>query len=154
MQDSEGKVTTDKSWNGVSPTITGDEYFLILKATLVADGTNFEVSIPVELKNGKGASTLSVAALFAMIPGGVVKSVEATGADVYGPLGVSNAEDCLAAIMASGGIFLEAEGTIHEPVQGRHQDRGGGYSRPVVRALQRPPGNLRLAEAAAEAPGP
>jgi hypothetical protein len=106
VQDSGGRVTTDRSWSGISPTITGDEYFVILKATFVADGTPFQISVPVELKNGKGAATISVAALFAMVPPGVVKSVEATGADVYGPLGADKAADCEAAIFASLGIIL------------------------------------------------
>jgi len=109
VQDSGGRVTTDGSWKGLEPTLTGDEYFVILKATFIADGTNFEVSVPVELKNGNGASTVSVAALFALVPDGVVKSVEARGADVYGPLGVSNATGCQTAIFTSGGIVLEPD---------------------------------------------
>ena len=106
VQDSGGRVTTDQSWSGISPTITGDEYFVILKATFVADGTPFHISVPVELLNGAGAATISVAALFAMIPPGVVKSIEATGADVYGPLGAEKAADCQEAIFASLGIIL------------------------------------------------
>jgi hypothetical protein len=106
VQDSGGRVTTDQSWSGISPTLTGDEYFVILRATFVADGTPFHISVPVELRNGKGASTISVATLFGMVPPGVVKSVEATGADVYGPLGTDKAADCQAAIFASLGIIL------------------------------------------------
>jgi len=106
VQDSGGRVTTDQSWSGVSPMITGDEYFVILKATFVADGTPFHISVPVELQNGAGAATISIAALFAMVPPGVVRSVEATGADVYGPLGEDKAAGCEAAIFASLGIIL------------------------------------------------
>jgi hypothetical protein len=95
VDDGTGLVTTDQSFK-TTGTLTGDEYVVVLKGVFVALGTPFEFNLVSELSNGNGATKVDASGLFALIPPGLIKSVDVTGAEVHGPLGAANVAGCTA----------------------------------------------------------
>jgi len=97
------KGVTDSGGNPVTTTPltkwkTGDSslgmYVVIVKGNFTALGVDFETVLPVGLKNGNGASKADLSSLFGMIPGGVGRSVEVTGGEVWGPISSGQAAAC------------------------------------------------------------
>ncbi len=73
-------------------------YVVIVKGTFVALAVPFETVIPVGLKNGNGATALDLSMLFSLIPPGVVRSVDVTGGEVWGPISSAQAPACDAVV--------------------------------------------------------
>ncbi len=97
-------VTTSTSYKDTG-TLDGSEYTVIIKLSVTAINGLFpvvEVPIAVELKAGKGKVKLSVASFLSLIPAGAARTVEITGAEVWGPLGAGTpASDCQAVVSNS-----------------------------------------------------
>lgn len=92
-------VTSTSGWPD-SGTLDGTEYTVIIK--IVIPGITgiierVEVPVPVVLNKGKGKVKLSAAPLFALIPGGIGRTLEIIGTEVWGPLG-ANAAACEAVV--------------------------------------------------------
>ena len=86
----------------ISPELDGSEYIVILKIVIpFIAGTIpvVEVPIPVDLAKGKGKTKLNASALFGLIPQGAGRTLEIIGAEVWGPLGASNAANCQATVV-------------------------------------------------------
>ena len=92
-------VTTLKTH--VAPVLDGTEYIAILKGNFAALNISFELPIPIDVKNGNGGTTLALPALTSLIPPGTGRSIEITGAEIWGPLGAANAASCVAIVGAT-----------------------------------------------------
>lgn len=79
-------------------TVDGSEYVVILKATFTALGVAVESPLAMSMKNGGGKGAVSLGAFTSLIPAGTGRSVEVTGGEVWGPLGVANVAACQAEI--------------------------------------------------------
>jgi hypothetical protein len=81
-------VTTDQSWlDPTNPTLTGDEYMVIVHGRFLAASADFDLIIPMELKKGAGSSTQSYPNLLALNPPGYSRAVEIAGVEVFFPIG-------------------------------------------------------------------
>jgi len=78
--------------------VDGTEYVVIIKATFTALGVAIEAPVPMSVKNGSGKGGLALSALIGLIPGGIGRSIEVTGGEVWGPLGGANVAACQAEI--------------------------------------------------------
>ncbi len=92
-------VTSTSGWPD-SGTLDGTEYTVIIKMVIPGIAgliERVEVPVPVVLNKGKGKVKLSAAPLFNLIPGGIGRTLEITGSEVWGPLG-ANAAACEAVV--------------------------------------------------------
>ncbi|MCC6765984.1 MAG: hypothetical protein IT293_15100 [Deltaproteobacteria bacterium] len=73
--------------------LDGSEYVVIIRLYLPAIAgpplliPGVEVPVPVDLKGGKGKTKMSLAGLLTLLPPGFGRSIEITGAEVWGQLG-------------------------------------------------------------------
>lgn len=100
VTDGGGVLVTSTSGWPESGTLDGTEYTVIIK--IVIPGITgiierVEVPVPVVLNKGKGKVKLNVASLFNLIPGGIGRTLEIIGSEVWGPLG-ANAAACEAVV--------------------------------------------------------
>lgn len=102
-------VTTSQTYNKsiaadpTTPTLDGSEYVVIIKLNVVAVNgllPVIEVPVPIDLTAGKGKTKLNLGGLLNLLPGGLSRSIEVTGAEVWGPLGLPTT-NCLAVVGAS-----------------------------------------------------
>ena len=89
-----------------APALDGSEYIVIIKLFIPAVAENapvIEVPIPVDLKDGKGKTKMSVAGLLSALGSGFGRGIEIRGAEVWGPLGTAAGEPgaCLIVVGAS-----------------------------------------------------
>jgi hypothetical protein len=93
VMDGGGVLVTSSGNYKETGSVDATTYVVILKLFIPGivplNGGAAEVPLPVELKSGKGKTKLSVGSLFAAIPGGLGRTVEIRGAEVWGPLGGS-----------------------------------------------------------------
>ena len=105
VTDAAGALVTTSTAYADTGTLDGSEYITIIKLSVTAIKGFIplvEVPIPVELKAGKGKVKLSVASLLSLVPGGAARTVEITGAEVWGPLGAGTpASDCQAVVASA-----------------------------------------------------
>jgi len=102
-------VTTTTNYNdsiksGSGVALDGTEYIVLIKLYLPDIAGLFpyvQVPIPVDLKSGKGKTKLNASPLFALVPAGAGRTLEIQGAQVWGPLGVSNASLCASIVGGS-----------------------------------------------------
>jgi hypothetical protein len=76
--------------------VDGTEYVIILKATFTALNLPIERAIPMTMSDGKGKAKISLAGMLTLLPPALGRSVEVTGAEVWGPLGGANVAACQA----------------------------------------------------------
>jgi len=99
-------VTTDGSYNDKNaPTLTGDEYVVVVGGTFVALGVDFRFNLPMELKGGKGKAKIDAASLFGLIPPGTLRSSQQTAVNVFGPIGVAAVDGCTVNLNAGGFVI-------------------------------------------------
>jgi hypothetical protein len=100
VTDGGGTLVTSTSTYGDTGTLDGTEHTVIIKIVIPGIAgfiERVEVPVPVVLNKGKGKTKLSAASLFALIPGGVGRTLEIIGSEVWGPLG-ANAAACQAVL--------------------------------------------------------
>ncbi len=97
----EGVPVTTSGAYANSGSIDDTTYMAIIKLRLPAVEGLFpiiELPVPIDLKSGKGKTKYSASALFGFIPLGAGRTVEITGVEVWGPLGMGNEAACLATL--------------------------------------------------------
>jgi hypothetical protein len=120
----------DAVGSGAPPALDGTEYIAIVKAYM--PGVEFlapviEVPVPVNLKKGKGKTTLVLGNLFGLL-GTSGRSFEVRGVEVWGPLGAAAAGDCQAIVAApipvgipnglNPGVCRDADGGVRIGISG------------------------------------
>ncbi|TFH24069.1 MAG: hypothetical protein E4H03_04635 [Myxococcales bacterium] len=112
-------VTTDGSYNDkTAPTLTGDEYMVVIGGTFVALGVDFRFDLPIELKGGKGKAKIDAASLFTLIRPEVLRTTQQTTINVFGPIGVDAVAGCLTILdrtpETKGGFTVDPEPNLCE----------------------------------------
>jgi hypothetical protein len=77
-----------------TPVADDTTYVAVVRGTFTALGIQFEMPVPFDLKKGNGTTKLAEGAQFSQIPGGIGRSVEINGVEVWGPLGAGNVAAC------------------------------------------------------------
>ena len=88
-------VTSSTSFKDTA-TLDGTEYVVVLKLNFTALGVDVEIPVAMDLKGGTGKGAVSLGTLTSLIPAGTGRSLEVTGGEVWGPLGVANVAACQA----------------------------------------------------------
>jgi hypothetical protein len=98
ITDAGGNEVTGSTSFADTATLDGSEYVVILKAQFTALAIDIEAPIAMSVKNGGGKGAVSLAGLLGLLPPGVGRSIEVTGAEVWGPLGPANVAACQAEV--------------------------------------------------------
>lgn len=90
-------VTTSESFSDTG-VLDGTEYIVVIRGTFIALNAPIEVIVPINLSGGAGKAKLNLSPLFAALDGDptTARSIEISGAEVWGPLGVANVAGCQA----------------------------------------------------------